>query len=162
MTRPRLVSTTSVAEQHGQVTSISDLSLATLTSLCRRRPGACPSTSPSRARPPSPRHRWRGPPRASPPRAPARALRAAPAPSSQAAGSARISGTVKNAEDDRPLARARVTAVSPGLPEPRVAITGGDGSYAIADLPPGAYTLTATRTGFAPYTYGQGRAIMGT
>ena len=78
-----------------------------------------------------------------------------------AAGAAQISGTVRNAADDAPLARARVAAVSPGLPEPRVVITGADGKYTIADLPAGAYTVTATRTGFAPFTYGQGRTITG-
>jgi Carboxypeptidase regulatory-like domain len=82
-----------------------------------------------------------------------------PAP---AAGTARISGVVKNAADDAPVARARVMAVSPALPEPRVVITGADGQYAITDLPAGAYSITATRTGFAPYTYGQGRTITGT
>ena len=76
-------------------------------------------------------------------------------------GTARISGVVKNSADDTPLARARVMAVSPGLPA-RVAITGADGTYAIADLPAGAYSITATRTGFAPFTYGQGRTVTGT
>ena len=79
-----------------------------------------------------------------------------------AAGTARISGTVTNAADDTPLGRARVVATSPGLPEPRVTISSYDGKYALPDLPPGAYTITATRTGFAPYTYGQGRSIAGT
>jgi hypothetical protein len=77
-------------------------------------------------------------------------------------GTARISGIVKNAADDAPLARARVMATSPALPEPRVAITGADGRYVLAELPPGAYTITATRTGFAPYSYGQGRSMAGT
>jgi protocatechuate 3,4-dioxygenase beta subunit len=89
----------------------------------------------------------------------ARTTPQAPAPP---AATARISGTVKNAADDTPLARARVIATSPGLPEPRVAISGTDGKYALPDLPPGAYTITATRTGFAPFTYGQGRSITGT
>jgi protocatechuate 3,4-dioxygenase beta subunit len=78
-----------------------------------------------------------------------------------ATGTARIAGLVKNAADDTPIARARVMAVSPALPEPRVTITGADGKYAITDLPAGAYTVTATRTGFAPYTYGQGRVVTG-
>jgi protocatechuate 3,4-dioxygenase beta subunit len=80
----------------------------------------------------------------------------------QAIGTGQISGTVTNAADDRPLARARVLAVSAGLPEPRVTISGADGKYTIADLPAGAYTLTATRSGFAPLTYGEPRAITGT
>jgi protocatechuate 3,4-dioxygenase beta subunit len=87
---------------------------------------------------------------------------AAPAQSTSAAGTARISGSVKNAADDAPLARTRVIATSPALPEPRVALTGADGRYALTDLPAGAYTITATRTGFAPLVYGQGRALAGT
>jgi protocatechuate 3,4-dioxygenase beta subunit len=89
----------------------------------------------------------------------ARTTPQAPAPP---AATARISGTVKNAADDTPVARARVIATTPGLPEPRVTISGTDGKYALPDLPPGAYTITATRTGFAPYTYGQARSITGT
>jgi protocatechuate 3,4-dioxygenase beta subunit len=86
---------------------------------------------------------------------------AATAPSA-APSTARISGIVKSAADDAPLSRARVTAASPALPTPRVAITGADGKYAIADLPAGAYTITATRTGYAPFTYGRGRTGTGT
>src|SRR4051794_19592391 len=78
------------------------------------------------------------------------------------AGTARISGTVKNAADDAPLARARVMAVSQTTPDPHVAITGSDGKYTFSDLPAGAYTVTATRTGFAPFTFGQVRSIGGT
>jgi len=86
-----------------------------------------------------------------------------PAPAAaQSAATARISGVVKNAADDAPLARARVTATSPALPEPRVVLSGSDGRYAIGDLPAGTYTIAATRTGFAAYTYGQGRTIAGT
>jgi Carboxypeptidase regulatory-like domain len=87
---------------------------------------------------------------------------AAPTQPPPVVGTAGISGIVKNAADDAPLARARVMATSPALPEPRVAITGADGRYALADLPAGAYTITATRTGFASYSYGQGRSMAGT
>jgi protocatechuate 3,4-dioxygenase beta subunit len=81
------------------------------------------------------------------------------APAQSATGS--ISGTVKNGADDTPLPRARVTAVSADRPEPRVAIAGADGKYAIGDLPPGSYTISATRTGYAPYAYGQGQNAAG-
>jgi protocatechuate 3,4-dioxygenase beta subunit len=87
---------------------------------------------------------------------------AAPAPQGAVAGTGQISGTVKVAADDAPVSRARVVAVSPALPEPRVTITNAEGKYTIADLPAGSYTLTVTRTGYAAYTYGQGRAITGT
>lgn len=93
----------------------------------------------------------------------AQAKPAAPPPGQPAvAATARISGTVKNAADDAPLARARVSASSPALPEPRVVITGADGRYVIGDLPAGAYTISATHTGFAPLTFGQGRSVTGT
>jgi protocatechuate 3,4-dioxygenase beta subunit len=91
----------------------------------------------------------------------ARPAPAAPAPPQTVAGTARISGLVKNAADDAPISRARVIAISPGLPEPRVVISGADGRYTIADLPAGAYTITATHTGFAAYSYGQGRSVTG-
>ena len=79
-----------------------------------------------------------------------------------AAGAAEIGGIVRNAADDKPLARARVVAASDAIPEPRAAITGSDGRYTFTDLPAGAYTVSATRTGFAPMTYGQGRSLAGT
>jgi protocatechuate 3,4-dioxygenase beta subunit len=92
----------------------------------------------------------------------ARPASPSPAPSQPGAGTAQIAGTVRNAADGKPLARARVLAVSPDLPEPRVTLSGADGKYTSADLPAGAYTLTATRSGFAPLTYGQARTITGT
>jgi len=76
-------------------------------------------------------------------------------------GTARIGGTVKSAADDRPLSRARVIALAENATEPHVAITGADGKYVISDLPAGAYTISVTRTGYAPQTYGQGRQLSG-
>src|SRR6267142_4900041 len=75
------------------------------------------------------------------------------------AGTAQISGVVKNAADDAPIGRARVSAGSDALPDARVTISRGDGTYVIPDLPAGSYTLTVTRTGYAPQTYGQARTI---
>ena len=69
---------------------------------------------------------------------------------------ASISGTIKSAADDAPLARARVTAVA-GSNEPHVALTGADGKYTLTDLPAGSYTISVSRTGYAPQTYGRGR-----
>src|SRR4051812_8449905 len=86
---------------------------------------------------------------------------ATPPAQSTAIATARIAGLVKSAADDRPLARARVMASSPALPEPRVVITAADGKYTISDLPAGGYTITATRTGYAPFTFGQGRSVTG-
>ena len=86
------------------------------------------------------------------------AFQAAPASGS----TTEIRGRVKNATDDKPVARARVLAIAEGASEPHVAISDADGKYTIASLPPGAYTVSATRTGFAPYTHGQARDIAST
>jgi hypothetical protein len=77
-------------------------------------------------------------------------------------GTAQIGGVIKSAADDKPLARARVVAIADVLPEPRAVITDPDGKYLFPDLPAGAYIITATRTGYAPQTYGQGRTATGT
>ena len=84
--------------------------------------------------------------------------RQAPAPPGPAA--AQIAGTIRHAGDSTPLGRARIVAVA-GTGEPRVALSSGDGKYALTDLPAGSYTITVTRTGFAPQTYGQSRTRAG-
>ena len=81
----------------------------------------------------------------------------APAPAPATLRTAQISGTVKNAADDSPLSRARVVALSNASPDPHVALTAGDGKYVIANLPPGSYTVSVTRSGYAPQTYGSSR-----
>lgn len=87
----------------------------------------------------------------------------APAPPGQSpvplAGGGRIGGIVKSASDDTPIGRTRVSATSDVLPEPRVTLSEPDGKYALTDLPPGTYTVSATRTGYAPQTYALGRSI---
>ena len=90
---------------------------------------------------------------AQPARPPAQPASAAPAPTAQ------IAGLIKNASTDAPLARARVSATAEVLAEPRVVLSGPDGRYALGDLPAGSYTVTVTRTGFAPQIYSTGRAI---
>ena len=77
-------------------------------------------------------------------------------------GTAVISGTVRGAGDDKPIARARVVATADVLDEPRATITNSDGTYSFTDLPAGAYIVSATRTGFAAQAYGQARVITGT
>src|SRR5260221_620607 len=85
---------------------------------------------------------------------------AQPAPPAQAtAPTAQISGVVKRASDDAPIGRARVSAAADALPEPRVTLSGADGKYALTDLPAGSYTVSVTRTGYAPQTYSRGRSI---
>jgi hypothetical protein len=85
-----------------------------------------------------------------------------PPPGRAGSGTGQVRGVIRSASDDKPIARARVSVVSDALPEPRVTISGADGRYAIGDLPAGAYIVSATRTGYAPQTYGQGRTITGT
>jgi len=83
-------------------------------------------------------------------------------PAPPAVGTAQISGTIRNAADDKPLPRARVIATADVLEEPRATITNSDGSFTFTDLPAGSYIVSATRTGFAEQAYGQARSITGT
>ena len=80
-------------------------------------------------------------------------------PAQAPAATAQISGIIKNANDDVPIARARVSAIADGLPEPRVTLSGADGKYSLSDLPAGSYTVSVTRTGYAPQSYAKGRSI---
>ena len=64
----------------------------------------------------------------------------------QAAGSAR--GTVVDAAGGAPLAGAVVTLAENGMS----ATTGPGGTFTIDDVPPGMYTLSVTREGYAPLT----------
>jgi hypothetical protein len=89
--------------------------------------------------------------------APPLQARQQPAPSSS-----QIRGIVRNAADDAPIARARVIATADVLPEARVTLSGADGRYTLAGLPAGSYTVSVTRTGYAPQTWGQGRSLSGT
>ena len=57
-----------------------------------------------------------------------------------------IVGTVRD-EEDRPVAGALVLVASP-LGETYTAISGADGSYEIADLPPGRYVPAAGKRGY--------------
>jgi hypothetical protein len=94
---------------------------------------------------------------ARPPAPPAPAQ--APAP---AVGTAQISGVIKNASDDSPIARARVSAAADVLPQPRVTLSGADGKYSLTDLPAGSYTISVARTGYARQAYSQGHSITST
>jgi len=67
-----------------------------------------------------------------------------------------ISGSVKSSGTNAAIARARVIAAA-GTAEPHVTLTSADGTFVLRDLPPAAYTITVTRTGYASYVHGQGR-----
>jgi hypothetical protein len=82
------------------------------------------------------------------------AARQPPSPAAPASG--QISGVVKSAADDTPIARARVVAQAANA-EPHVTITGTDGKYVLSHLPAGSYTITVTRTGFVPKRHGENR-----
>ena len=88
---------------------------------------------------------------------------AQPGPPAQASpATGQISGVIKRASDDAPIGRARVSAVADAIPEPRVTLSGADGKYALTDLPAGSYTVSVTRTGYAPQIYSKGRSITAT
>lgn len=71
-------------------------------------------------------------------------------PSTTAAqvGDGSLRGTVAD-EQGGALPGVTITATSPALIAPRVAVTESDGSYRLVNLPPGAYALTAELSGFA-------------
>jgi hypothetical protein len=61
------------------------------------------------------------------------------APEPQLQSTASLGGIVVHAGTREPVARARVTAASPALAEPRVSISAGDGRFEFRNLPAGAY-----------------------
>jgi hypothetical protein len=68
-----------------------------------------------------------------------------------------LGGTVVSSADRTPLARARMVLTSAALAEPRVVLSGDDGTYQFQHLPAASYSLSATRSGYAPQEYGQRR-----
>ncbi|MEO6236372.1 MAG: carboxypeptidase-like regulatory domain-containing protein [Vicinamibacterales bacterium] len=83
-------------------------------------------------------------------------------PATAPPATAQITGVVRSAADEAPVARARVSATTDTGSEPRVTLSGADGKYALTGLPAGSYTVAVTRTGFAPQTYSTGRSITAT
>ena len=78
------------------------------------------------------------------------------APSGQP-GTGRIRGRVVAADTNVPLRGARVVAfVSDGQP-PREAMTDADGRYEVAQLPAGAFMVSASMDGYLSFAYGQRR-----
>ncbi len=72
-------------------------------------------------------------------------------------GTGVIRGRVTSLESGKPLRRARIQLNSPVLLNPRTVSTNSDGRYEIRELPPGRYTLTVTRSGYLPLSFGQRR-----
>jgi carboxypeptidase family protein len=96
------------------------------------------------------------------PQAQAERARVPPGAPQAALPTGSLGGTVVNSADRTPLARARVVLTSPALAEPRVVLSGADGTYQFQHLPAASYSLSATRSGYAPQEYGQRRAATGT
>jgi hypothetical protein len=71
------------------------------------------------------------------------------------AGFASIRGRVVAADSNQPLRNARVTLTGDSSTPP--AFTGNDGRFSFAGLPPGRYTISARKAGYASTTYGQRR-----
>jgi hypothetical protein len=70
-----------------------------------------------------------------------------------------IAGRVLAADTGRPVKRARVLASAAELPGGRGILTEDDGTFAIADLPAGRYTVTVSKSGFVSLSYGQRRPL---
>jgi protocatechuate 3,4-dioxygenase beta subunit len=85
-----------------------------------------------------------------------------PARDTQAAertGTGVVAGRVVSAETGAPLRRAQVRLSGAELRSGRVAMTDADGRYEFRELPPGRYTLTASKAGYVAIQYGQRRAF---
>jgi hypothetical protein len=76
-----------------------------------------------------------------------------------AALTGRIVGHVLGADNGRPIRRARVAISAPDLPGGRAALTDDSGAFDFIDLPPSRYTLTVSKTGYVPLSYGQRRPL---
>ncbi len=75
---------------------------------------------------------------------------ASPAMAGAQGGDGSLRGTVKD-EQGSAMPGVTVTATSPGLITPSVAVTETDGSYRIVNLPPGTYALQAELPGFTTF-----------
>jgi hypothetical protein len=72
-------------------------------------------------------------------------------------GTARVAGVVRDAQDGRPLRRARVSLSGSELQFTRVVITADDGSFTFEGLPPGRFSLTASKDGHVSMNHGAAR-----
>ena len=86
-----------------------------------------------------------------------RPARDTPAQTESVGGSAQISGRVVAADTGAPVKRARIMATPREFRGRFTATTDERGSYEIAELPEGRYTVTASKAGFVTLSYGQRR-----
>jgi outer membrane receptor protein involved in Fe transport len=63
-----------------------------------------------------------------------------------------ITGTVTNAENNKPVADVVVTAESPALPSEQIVVTNAKGQYTVENLPPGTYTLRFEGPQYRPFS----------
>jgi protocatechuate 3,4-dioxygenase beta subunit len=81
-------------------------------------------------------------------------------PPRDAAGPVRAAGVVRgkvvNSATNMPLHRVKITLNGDAANAP-VAVTDTRGEFEVTGVPPGTYTLTATRAGYLPIHYGQRR-----
>jgi protocatechuate 3,4-dioxygenase beta subunit len=74
-------------------------------------------------------------------------------------GTAVVAGqVVVNDTNGQPVRRAIVTLSGGDLTSSRTAITDDDGKFTMKSLPPGRYTITATKAAYVPTSYGSPRA----
>ena len=66
---------------------------------------------------------------------------------SVAAGAADLKGTITDS-DGSPLPGVNVVVTGGGLEEPRGAVSSGEGSYTVSNLPPGMYEVRVTHIGY--------------
>ncbi len=92
-----------------------------------------------------------------------------PAASAPAALTGELAGVVVSADSGRPVRRATVRLgraaggpQAPPLVGPLVQTTDDEGAFRFKELPAGEYTLTASKPGYLPSTYGQRRPGSGT
>jgi protocatechuate 3,4-dioxygenase beta subunit len=81
------------------------------------------------------------------------------APRSAPIGTAVLRGRVVRADTGQPLRRVEISAtpIAADGTRPLVAVTNDAGQYELRDLPPGTYSVKASRTGFLTLGHGQTR-----
>ena len=90
--------------------------------------------------------------RVSPPQLPPREA----SPSRPPQATASVSGQITTAANGQPLHRVKVTLTGPTA-NPLTAVTDDRGEYEILNVPPGSYSMSATRAGYLTIQYGQRR-----
>ena len=81
----------------------------------------------------------------------------APSRDKAAKGTGAIKGRVVAADSGKPVRRVQMTLSSPDFSESRTISTTAQGIFEFKDLPPGRYTVAATRPGYLRLQYGQRR-----